>query len=157
MAEASGGKPEVSEKGKESPKAPEPSTLSRDTEESSEGHNRKGKWYQKEDSGFQNPASAETRGKGTPEHVVKADDEDMDTTPAADLNRSQPPVNPSEKKDGGDPESSSAKEGDGARSSSPAQDLSEELQLEGKVRGRRLQRSTIPHTKRMQGNRYPIG
>ena len=54
---------------------------------------------------------------GTPEHVVKTDDEDMDTTPAADLKRSQPPVIPSDKKDVGDPESSSAEKGDGARSS----------------------------------------
>ena len=34
MAEASDGKPEVAEEGKESPKALEPSTLSRDMEES---------------------------------------------------------------------------------------------------------------------------
>ena len=73
MAEASDGKPEVVEEGKESPKALDPPPHSRDTEESSEGQEPKGNWYQKEDSGFQNPASAETRVTGTPEHVVRTD------------------------------------------------------------------------------------
>ena len=125
MAEESGGEPKDLEKDEESTKAPEPSTLSGDKEESSAGQFLDGKWYQKKDSGFQNPASAETRGTGTPEHVVKADDEAMDTTPAGDLKTSQPPVDPTEKKDSGDPDSASEKEGARARSTSPAQDLSE--------------------------------
>ena len=61
----SGGNPKDPGKEPESPKAPEPPTHSGDTEQDSEGHFRDGKWYQKEDSGFQNPASAEARGQGT--------------------------------------------------------------------------------------------
>ena len=126
MAEASDGKPEVVEEGKESTKALDPPPHSRDTEKSSEGQPPKGDWYQKEDSGFQNPASAETRGTGTPARVVKTDVEFMDTTPAIDDTLSKPPVIPSTKKDAGDPESSSSKKGDRARSASPASDLSED-------------------------------
>ena len=143
MAEASDGKPEVVEEGKESPKALDPPTHSRDTEESSEGQDPKGIWYQKKDSGFQNPASAETRGTGTPVHVVKTDDEDMDTTPAGDLKQSQPPVIPSEKKDVGDPESSSAEKGDGARSASPALDLSEDA---SQKKGKRKKAPEVYHS-----------
>ena len=92
---------------------------------SSEGQFRNGKWYQKEDSGFQNPASAETRGQGTPERVGRTDDQAMDTTPATDAKASEPPVVPSAEKESGTPVSASEKEGEGARSSSPALDLSE--------------------------------
>ena len=132
MAEASGGNPKDPGKEPESPKAPEPSTLSGDKEESSEGHFRDGKWYQKEDSGFQNPASAETRGQGTPERVGRTDDQAMDTTPATDAKASEPPVVQSAKKDSGTPVSASEKEGEGARSSSPALDLSESSSKKGK-------------------------
>ena len=142
MAEASDGKPEVAEEGKESTKALDPPPHSRDTEESSEGQAPKGDWYQKEDSGFQNPASAETRGTGNPVHVVKTDAEYMDTTPAVDDTLSQPPVIPSAKKDAGDPESSSAKKGDRARSASPASDLSEDASLK---KGKRKKAPEVFH------------
>ena len=110
MAEASGGKPKDPGKEPESPKAPEPPTHSGDMEKAPAGQFLDGKWYQKEDSGFQNPASSEGRdrgtssapGSGTPDHVVTGDEEVMDTTPAAESKDSEPPIVASEKKDSGD-------------------------------------------------------
>ena len=156
MAEASGGKPKDPGKEKESPKAPEPSTLSGDKEESSEGHFRDGKWYQKEDSGFQNPASAETRGKGTPEHVVKADDEEMDTTPAADLKHLSPLSILLQRRITGTLIQLLKRRGPGPGLAHLLKTFLR-AQAQRRARERRLQRSIIPLTPRMLGKRYPPG